>query len=384
MKHFRVVTILIASLLLWGCQGLLPPVPTSEESTPTPSAPEPSVATATPPPAVTPEATTNPSKISASGDPNAAINCKTGKPLGPTAPPVLGIGAASLDHVGDQAVVIFTFPRTNDLINSFVATKLPYYGGIGFIDPNLSPPQSNPNWFYDSTENRGFNWQFDQRTHGFSGNTVYFKEGKWTQEPEPSAVISATGSNLFISFPWSDVAGSAWYVSATDLSVCTSLGLGPDGKPMLPIPEGMTESEPAIISTPATPVSIDFSSSDIQTFATNLAQALKVNNTTFLFDNLDPAVLRLYGADQCRQHINQRKADPTTKIQVLNVNGSGPWVYVTEAGSQQVTQVYTLTANVTQQGTLTQTLVHFGVNGDQLDWFTRCSASSEATSTPTP
>ncbi len=382
MKHLRFVFMLIASLLLWGC---LPGItPTPEAPTPIPDTPTPSAPTATPLPIAVPSATLVEYRVFASGDPNAAINCQTGKPLDSKAPAVLGIGAASLEHVGDQAVVTFNFPRTNDLVKDFAATRLPYFGGIGFIDPKQSPPQPDPTWFFDSTENSGYNWQFNPSTHGFTGSTVYFKDGKWTQGSEPAAAITANGSNLIVKFPWSDVAGSFWYVSATDQSQCTSLGLGPDSKPMLPMPAGVSTLGPTIVRSPTVPAPTGLSITDLQIFATNLSEALKVNNTPFLFVHLDPAVVNFYGADQCQLHFSQRKADPTTKIQVLNVNGSGPWSFTMDTGSLQIPLVYTLTADVTQQGVLTQTLIHFGVNGNQLDWFTKCSASSQATSTPTP
>ena len=221
MKHLRVAALLIACVWLWGCQ-----------------------------PASTGNLDKSAAIISVSGDPNAAIDCKTGRVLTSPAPADVGLGGASLEHRGDQAVVTLNFPRTADLAEAFAAANTPYFGGIGFIDPNLSLPHTNPNWYFDSAQNRGYKWFYDPGTRRFEGFATSFKDNKWTHAIESLASVTASGSNLILAFPWSEVAGSVWYVSATSPSVCTSLGLGADGKPNLPVPEGIVAGGATMVPTP--------------------------------------------------------------------------------------------------------------------------------------
>src|SRR5512140_2620749 len=107
MKPIRFVWLLSASLLLSACQ-----------------------------PASTSPLDKTASKISADGAPNVAVDCRTGQALSAPAPAEMGIGSASLEHRGDQAVVTINFPRSSDLSGSFAAANTLYFGSIGFIDPN--------------------------------------------------------------------------------------------------------------------------------------------------------------------------------------------------------------------------------------------------------
>jgi hypothetical protein len=228
MKHLRVVVLLIVCLLLWGCQG-------GKAATVVPIEPAPAAAPLS-------------SKISISGDPGAAIDCKTGQALTSPAPAAIGLGGASLEHVGDQAVVTFNFPHAEDLPATLANDNVPYFGGISFVDPNLSLPQSNPDWHFDGLGNRGYFWFYNPGSHKFAAYSNIFKNNRWQPGSESEAIIAATGSNLTVSFPWSFVAGSAWYVSGASDSACTALGLGVDGKPNLPIPTG---GAPAAIGAPS-------------------------------------------------------------------------------------------------------------------------------------
>jgi hypothetical protein len=224
MKPIRFVLLLSVSLLLWACQPASIGVP--DKST---------------------------SKISASGDPNVAIDCKTGRALTSPAPAEVGIGGASLEHRGDQAVITINFSRSTDLAAAFAAANMPYFGGIGFVDPSFSLPHTNPNWYFDSAQNRGYKWFYDPGTHRFEGFTTYFKDDKWTNQTESLTSVTASGSNLIMTFPWSEVAGSGWYVSVAAPSVCAQLGLGSQGLPSLPLPEGSVSVTPSSVATPIVP-----------------------------------------------------------------------------------------------------------------------------------
>jgi hypothetical protein len=111
----------------------------------------------------------------------------------------------------------------------------------------------------------------------------------------------------------------------------------------------------------------------MQAFLTQLATALRTNDTAFLFDNLHPAAINLYGAQICQTHFQQRSPDPSYNIEFASMTGPASWVYA-PAGQAQVpvVDVYTVTAKVTAQGQTTTAELHIGQAGDQLYWFTQC------------
>jgi hypothetical protein len=110
----------------------------------------------------------------------------------------------------------------------------------------------------------------------------------------------------------------------------------------------------------------------MQDFLTQLAQALATNDTQFLFDNLHPAVLKLYGADMCQAHFKQRSPDPSYKVEFISMTGPAPWSWVPAKAPIPVEDVYTVKATVTAQNKVTTAELHVGLVGDGLYWFTQC------------
>lgn len=156
-------------------------------------------------------------------------------------------------------------------------------------------------------------------------------------------------------------------------------GLLPTGQPIIYHVEGQRKG--AALPSPtavATPLVVD---ARLRTFIDNFVPALRSNDTTFLFQHLHPAVLNLYGTDQCRTFINRGSVDPTINIVILGVKGPAPFPWISDGISTLVPNVYTLDANVTVQGTTERRDIHFGQVGNDVYWFTSCGNPRV---TPTP
>jgi hypothetical protein len=156
-------------------------------------------------------------------------------------------------------------------------------------------------------------------------------------------------------------------------------GLLPTGLPIIFQVQGQRPAAGAATSIPSAALSIN--DPRLTTFMAGFVPALRANDTTFLFQHLDPAVLNLYGATQCQSHMNQRIVDPTYNVVILDVQGPVAWEWVASGVTTLVQNVYTLDANVTVQGVPKKEQIHFSMVGDTFDWFTVCG---NPLVTPTP
>ena len=71
--------------------------------------------------------------------------------------------------------------------------------------------------------------------------------------------------------------------------------------------------------------------------------------------------------------VTTRQADPTFKLEVLDVSGPAPWTWIVGNNSIPIDQAYTVNVNITVYGEQAQVPIHFGVVGDHLTWFSDCS-----------
>jgi hypothetical protein len=111
----------------------------------------------------------------------------------------------------------------------------------------------------------------------------------------------------------------------------------------------------------------------VEVFAGLLSDAQHANDDKFLLSRLDPAVTKLFGEAVCQKTLAAREADPTFKLEILDVSGPAPWTWVVGNNSIPIAQAYTVNVNITVYGEQAQVPIHFGVEGDQLTWFTDCS-----------
>jgi hypothetical protein len=77
------------------------------------------------------------------------------------------------------------------------------------------------------------------------------------------------------------------------------------------------------------------------TFLSELVQAQRVGDQTFLFARLDPAVLARYGTAQCRAAVGQFQ-DPSIALRLLSVSGPASYPYTTDGHTVTVQNIYTL------------------------------------------
>ncbi len=157
-------------------------------------------------------------------------------------------------------------------------------------------------------------------------------------------------------------------------------GFLPGGQPIIFSVQGQRSGSP--LPTPvaiATPIVI---AQPLKTFLSSFIAAIRTNDTAFLYDHLHPAVVNLYGSDQCQSFVKQRRADPTYNIETLGAQGPAPWQWVADGVSTLIQNVYTVDANVTGQGQKERAQVHFAQFGNTLYWFTDCG-NLRATPTPT-
>jgi hypothetical protein len=62
-------------------------------------------------------------------------------------------------------------------------------------------------------------------------------------------------------------------------------------------------------------------------FLGQLATALNTNDAMFLFNNLHPVDINLYGAQTCQAPFQQRSPDPSYQIEFISMTGPAAWVY---------------------------------------------------------
>ena len=111
----------------------------------------------------------------------------------------------------------------------------------------------------------------------------------------------------------------------------------------------------------------------MQEFLGQLSTALQTNDVMFLFNNLHPANINLYSPSTCQTHLKERSPDPTYNIEFVSMTGPAAWVYAPPGQPQvPVINVYTINANITEQGKTGAAQLHIGQVGDHLYWFTAC------------
>jgi hypothetical protein len=148
---------------------------------------------------------------------------------------------------------------------------------------------------------------------------------------------------------------------------------------------GSTKASPstAVVasSTPTAPAVSPPSTDAVATWQALLAPfvtGMASGDTGYLFDHLDPAVLQVYGADQCRAALAETAPDPTSHYTVLSVSGPAPWPYTAAGQTVTVSDVYAIEANVTLGGQMANGTHHFTLRNGALNWFTKCTTAATA------
>ncbi len=124
-----------------------------------------------------------------------------------------------------------------------------------------------------------------------------------------------------------------------------------------------TEAEPTEPEPPETQVESP------ERFADALALAFRAGDVSFLAERLNPAVIELYGREQCVASLGP---DPSRAFGVVSVSELEPYDYNPDGLSIPIGEAYTVIADVTADGATLRRELHFAPVGDLLTWFTDC------------
>ncbi len=180
-----------------------------------------------------------------------------------------------------------------------------------------------------------------------------------------NGTFTATGSGTYAGFPGVGVrfTGTITFNKLVGDYVVGTAGELPGGQSITYHFVGSRTDAPAL------PVP-----SFLERFLAAFVPAQRSNDSTYLVDQLHPAVTDLYGLTQCRASIDAAAPDPSYAITVSKVTGPGSWAYNPDGRSIPVASVYTVTATVTSGGQKASRVLHFGWVDGELRWFTDCGA----------
>jgi hypothetical protein len=109
----------------------------------------------------------------------------------------------------------------------------------------------------------------------------------------------------------------------------------------------------------------------VQSFSSDLVDAMQTHDTTLLFDWLHPAVIDLYGEEACRLYLQDIAG--YTQIDVLDVQDLGAWIWERDGVSIPIDGVYAVDAELTLPGgEVHETELHYPHEDGQLFWLTDC------------
>jgi hypothetical protein len=100
--------------------------------------------------------------------------------------------------------------------------------------------------------------------------------------------------------------------------------------------------------------------------------AMQSGNTSFLLEHLHPAVIEIYGSEQCRSYL-EGVSDPLFDIELLSASGPSAWEWKIDGISTFIPDAYTVNINRTSGGTTSIGESHFAFDDqNRLGWFTDC------------
>jgi hypothetical protein len=110
----------------------------------------------------------------------------------------------------------------------------------------------------------------------------------------------------------------------------------------------------------------------VEAFLKAFAFAIRSQDATFLYNRLHPSVLDRYGEATCQAYINQFNI-PDFDIEVLSISGPAMWEYERDDLSSTVYNAFSIQANVTSDGEVSESELHLAPGlGGLLRWFTDC------------
>lgn len=146
---------------------------------------------------------------------------------------------------------------------------------------------------------------------------------------------------------------------------------GDDGDDVTGAPTTTARAEDPGGTTSSAPVPID---EQIGAFYAEFGAAFGSGDVDFLFDRLDPAVLELYGADQCREHVASILGERT--FEIGDVGAPAPWDFGTEREGKPLIVEDAVPVDVVQKVDDREipSEAHVTVREGTVRWFTDCGA----------
>ncbi|MBI2237467.1 MAG: hypothetical protein HYU54_02950 [Actinobacteria bacterium] len=138
-------------------------------------------------------------------------------------------------------------------------------------------------------------------------------------------------------------------------------------------PAGSPAASPAEATTPPATPSPEVES--LEEFLRAFARAFRTGEEDFLLDRLHPAVIDLYGEEQCRAFVAGIQ-DRTAEFTQQSVEGPTVFRWKVDGSVTRVEDVLTVTITRIREGEETTQEIHLGIVEGTLRWFTDCGEPS--------
>jgi hypothetical protein len=138
-------------------------------------------------------------------------------------------------------------------------------------------------------------------------------------------------------------------------------------------PTGSVRVSPAPVPSPSLSASPSPSpaSETVQEFLPLFAAAFRGGDAAFLLARLHPAVITLYGRQQCATY-TATLTDATRAYRITSVSAPGTYTYSPDGRSIQVPDVLTVRVRQTAYGQKVTGPIHLAVVDGTVRWFTDC------------
>ncbi len=144
---------------------------------------------------------------------------------------------------------------------------------------------------------------------------------------------------------------------------------------------GGTPGSPPTTTTTLAPVATVALPDPLDAFFEDFQAAVQTANVAWLLEHLHPAVIDLYGLEQCADDL--RGVIPqVVEILPTAVGEKGPWVMEFDATPVQVPDTYEVAVVFHEGATRREATVHFGDRFGKLHWFTDCGEPLEVPGGP--
>jgi hypothetical protein len=136
-------------------------------------------------------------------------------------------------------------------------------------------------------------------------------------------------------------------------------------------PTGSVAVSPAPVPSASLSPSPSPAAETVQEFLRLFAAAFRGGDAAFLLARLHPAVITLYGQEQCTTY-TATLTDPTRAYRFISVSAPGTYDYSPDGRSIQVSDVLTVRVRQTAYGQTITGPIHLAVVEGTVRWFTDC------------